>query len=286
MSPIGRIFVVVNLALAAAFLGWASSTLANAHKFRALYEGKEVELQAEKTKLTAEIDALTTARNAAKAAQDEALRDKQRLDSEKEALKLEVANLRTEEASHRASIEKISTTLDTIDERANQAMADAKAAADERLAADQARREAETAREAAMQAERNAKKAQADAMQRIADLEEELTTAQKNIQAQENLVASYQAFTGVSVNELGGAVPTVEASVVGVKSEGDMQLVHLNKGSDDQLKRGHSIWVYSGNTLKGRARIEVVNANSATAIMVDSVEGRRPAQGDRAATRL
>ena len=38
MSPIGRIFTVLNLILAAAFLGWASNTLATSKQFKDKYE--------------------------------------------------------------------------------------------------------------------------------------------------------------------------------------------------------------------------------------------------------
>ena len=40
MSPIGRIFIVLNLILAALFLGWASLNLATSHEYKGKYEAE------------------------------------------------------------------------------------------------------------------------------------------------------------------------------------------------------------------------------------------------------
>ena len=49
MSPIGRIFIVLNLILAALFLGWASLNLATSHEYKGKLEAEEVAHQTTKT---------------------------------------------------------------------------------------------------------------------------------------------------------------------------------------------------------------------------------------------
>lgn len=286
MSPIGRIFVVVNLALAAVFLGWASSTLANAHKFRSLAETTEVQLQTTKAKLQEDIDSLIAERDEARRQKDQMVEQKGALEVQKRDLDTRIASLTDEKNKLNERIGSIDATLGTYSENATKALADVKAASDERTAAVEARREAESAKEDALQAQRDAQAAQKRAEEKAAELQRNLTAATEEVSRKETLLEAYAAYTGLTAQEVHGNVPTINGAVVGVMQQGDMTLVHLNVGKDNQVKRGYEFLVYNGANLKGRARVEVVNAATSTALMVDSVDGRAVAQGDRATTRL
>ena len=58
MSPIGRIFIVLNLVLAVVFLGWASSNLVNSQNWKADHEAEVVAHAATKADLDGQIDEL------------------------------------------------------------------------------------------------------------------------------------------------------------------------------------------------------------------------------------
>lgn len=124
------------------------------------------------------------------------------------------------------------------------------------------------------------------AEERIAELERDLATATAEVERKETLIAAYSEYTGLTAQEVHGDVPKISAAVVGVMEQGDLTLVHLNVGKDDAVKRGYEFLVYNGATLRGRARVDVVNAATSTAVMIDTVQGQKVAQGDRASTRL
>lgn len=286
MSPIGRIFVVVNLALAAAFLGFASSTLANSHKYRGLYDASTVELEKTRTELQAEVESLTAARDEARRERAQTLEQKNNLENNIKGLNATIASLTEEKATLTERIGSIDKTLGDYNTTNSRLAQEAKAANDERLAAVNARRDAEQAREAALQAQRDAEERLAQTERDMAQTERDLQTAREELEKRNTLIEAYAQTTGLSSTEIGGELPTIEASVLGVIRDDDQVLVHLNQGSDAGVKRGYPFLIYSGGQLKGRARVEVVNATTSTAIVTEPVEGRTIGQGDRATTRL
>ena len=55
MSPIGKIFVILNLFLAAAFLGWASSALATNQNYKSQLETLTLETDADIARLEGQV---------------------------------------------------------------------------------------------------------------------------------------------------------------------------------------------------------------------------------------
>jgi len=286
MSPIGRIFVVVNLALAMVFLGWASSSLANAHKFRSEKEAVEQELQATKTQLQEEIAGLTAARDEARRLQSQAIEQKAALDTQKKGLEQDIASLREEKATLSERVGSIDATLKAFGDREGDLVGKLKEATDDRVAAVNAKRDAESAQEKAEDAQRAAEAARVAAEKQIRDLQVQVASLDEELGRRDTLIEAYAQVSGLTVGEVGGQVPTIEAAVLGVVTQNDLSLVHLNMGKNDGVKRGYTFLVYNNATLKGRARVEVVNDATSTAVMIDTVDGRSPAQGDRATTRL
>jgi len=286
MSPIGRIFVVVNLVLAAAFLGFASANLANAHKWRSMADTTQTELASTKKQLQEEIAKLSAERDAAKGLQSAAIEEKKSLTAAKEGLVQDLARLRDEKSALDERVGSIASTLENYDQRSTQLAQDLKAATDDRVSANNEKRDAMTEREAALQAKRDAEAAKAAAERKITDLEKSLAMATENIGRQDTLIAAYAEVSGLTLEQVGGQIPTIQGAVVGVMEQGGQSLVHLNVGRNEGLKRGFMMYIYSSGQLKGRARVEVVNDATATAVLLDPVEGRKVAQGDRATTRI
>lgn len=286
MSPIGRIFVVVNLALAMVFLGWASSSLANAHKFRSEKEAVELELSNTKKQLEEDIASLTAARDEAKRLQSQAVEQKNALDTAKKGLEQDITNLRAEKAKLDGDLSGINATLKDFGDREADLVNKLKEATDDRVAAVNAKNEAENQREDALQAQRDAEAAKAAADKQIAALQVQLADAGEELGRRDTLIEAFKQVSGLTESEVGGNIPTIPAAVLGVVTQNDLTLVHLNAGKNEGVKRGYSFLVYSGATLKGRARVEVVNDATSTAVMTEVVDGRSVAQGDRATTRL
>ena len=58
MSPIGRVFLVLNLGLAGAFVAFSGTYLQRANNWKKQFEAKEVEMAAEAKRLTTQISGL------------------------------------------------------------------------------------------------------------------------------------------------------------------------------------------------------------------------------------
>ncbi|MEZ6016841.1 MAG: hypothetical protein R3F49_17110 [Planctomycetota bacterium] len=286
MSPIGRIFVVVNLALAAVFLGWASSTLANAHKYRGLYDQTTAELQTTKSNLQQEIETLKAARDEARRQKDETVQQNAALETTRKSLDQQIASLTDDKNKMTERVGSIDATLKGYLDEAEKTAQKLKEATDQRVAAVEAKRDAENAAQAALQAQRNAEAAQRATEAKNNDLMVQLAAATEDLGRKDTIIETFVAETGLSIGELGGEVPTIPAAVVGVMEQGGQTLVHINKGKNDGVKTGYKFWIYSGATLKGLARVEVVNAATSTVVMVDATPGQTVSQGDRATTRL
>ena len=107
MSPIGRIFVVLNLLLAAAFLGWASNALATTQDWKAQHDAKEQEM--------ADAAAANEAAVAALEAERDQLTEGQRqFRDQRDALQAEVESLKTQLGSEKRRGDGLEGDITTI----------------------------------------------------------------------------------------------------------------------------------------------------------------------------
>jgi len=79
-------------------------------------------------------------------------------------------------------------------------------------------------------------------------------------------------------------VPRIDAAVLTV--DADENLVWLNVGSNDGVKRGFTFHVYRGSRYKGDVRVENVEDDFCAAVVIMAAESTVMAQGDRATTIL
>jgi hypothetical protein len=283
MSPIGRIFIVLNLILSAAFLGWASNSLAQTEDFKQQVAGKQKELDTAKAEAAKTEEDLTTQLNAKKQeaseqreqrdrAQDDANRLTTELAAEKSEKNALLGNLTTIEKTlgdYQSTIDRLSTEKD----RANQLREEAQTA----------QRDAEAAQDAAEGAERDAVAARQDAERQIADLERTRTELMAQVQKLDTHLAVIQEQTGVTIsdilapNKVDGAVLAVDAA---------SGLVMLNVGASDGVKRGYSFDVWSGSQYKGQVLVMNVQPGMCSALLKTPVQGAAIRQGDLASTRM
>jgi membrane carboxypeptidase/penicillin-binding protein len=283
MSPIGRIFLVLNLILSAAFLGWASNALAAGENYKKKFDAKEAELaelqkasEAEvadlNTQLRAKAQEVTDRTGERDSARDEINRLQSQLGgetSEKERLLGDVTKIQATLGDYQSSIDRTASEKD----QANQRREEAEAARDAAVAA----------QAAAEQAQRDAEDAQKALELQIADLQTEKQSLSEQLSSLDTQLAMLVEKTGVSLSEI-TAQPKVDGAVLAVDTA--TGLVMLNVGADQGVKRGFSFDVWSGNQYKGQVVVQNVQASMSSATIKAPVQGTVIRQGDLASTRM
>ncbi len=285
MSPIAKLFIVLNVVLAGVFLGFAAKALNTESSYKTQFDTETTNHKkdtdsaaAEKAKLLADKAEVEKARDAMQGE-----RDQNR--AEVDRLKSEVADKDRANNEMRGSVDKIAKSIDDV-------MAKSNALNDARDKAMQAQRDAEKARDEATAA-RAAAEAKAGDLEtklhtaegNIADLEKTSTDYKKQVDTLNTNLASLQAVTNTSLADI-TSMPLIEGRVLDVATNIEPGLVAINKGEADQVKRGFTFEIYEGKTYKGQARVEYVHPNSCSALLIRPVPGQKIKAGDSAATRL
>jgi hypothetical protein len=285
MSPIGKIFAVVNLILAAAFLGWASNALATSAEYKSKYESEQTAHAKTKQDWEAERSSLTTRLT-------EAESSSARFRQEKEDLANDVASLTTQVKNEERINSELRANLDKIGGQLGDLVAQNKSLEEAKSRAMQGQNDAERARDAAQQAQAGAEAAQRAAQQQVTTMQRDLAAAAEQERALREELASLDARfktlvdrTGANIDEL-MAQPLIEGRVLDVNKTIEPGLVALNVGSDAGVQRGFTFEVYRGRDYLGQVRVENVRPSMSTALIVRTYEGRDIRQGDMAATRL
>lgn len=286
MSPIGRIFIVLNLVLSAVFLGFASNNLAASQDYKKQLEDKTAELDQYKETKEAEVGDLNAKIASLETSGDTLRQQRDDYEAEKNRLQKDFEQQQAKNIALDADITAIKETLANYDETNRQNVQRLEQANAAVLDATNAKRDAEQARQAALDAQRAAEEKATAADKAIADLEmerEALRKANVNLDAQLQTLAD---VTGTSIDEI-MAMPLIDGAVLQVVSLGDdMSLIAINKGEEHGVKRGFTFEIHSGSQYKGQARVEHVEPGMCSAIVVRTVDGQTIGQGDRASTRL
>lgn len=285
MSPIGRIFIVLNLVLAVAFLGWASANLANSQDYKALLDVEQTEHLATKDRLETELSAARTEKNQFEKDLADARTQKDRIEAERTRLESDLKGEQERNNTLAAEVEKIAATLSNYD-ATNRELADKLEAANTALAAAQdARHEAQNERQTATEAQADLQRELELANDRVASLEEQLTSVQQSLDDKDVALQTLVEHTGTDPREI-MAMPQIDGAVMNVSHAIEPGLVAINRGSDDGVKRGFTFDVYSAGQFKGRVRVETVQPDMCTAVILKTFAGRTIEQGDSASTRI
>lgn len=285
MSPIGRIFIVLNLILAALFLGWASHALGTTEDYKGQLEAEKTahvatQTQADKDKEERDttIAALQDQVRSTTESQKLVTADKERfetqLSEEKRRNEQMQGNLTTISNTlndYNDTIRQLETTKDGLVERAHEAEGERDDAVAQAAAAEQARRDAEEAK--------------AGSDQQIADLEVERTGLQDQVSQLETQKAMIMELTGMEASDL-VAVPKIDGQILDVRLDLAPGLVMLNVGGNQQVKRGYTFEVWQGSQYKGQVRVVDVQGDVCSALVANTVAGTTIRQGDRASTIL
>jgi hypothetical protein len=285
MSNIGKVFVIVNLVLAAAFVGWAAKELKTSDEWRAKFTAEETAHKATAAKLNGQVDDLTTQLGGEKARV-------QAVTSERDEQKNRADRLSAELDDAKRNNQKLSADLGTLKERLGdynkqlESLAAGKdRAIEEARAAERARDEATDAANAAQLRLRDAQDAAAALEARVASMEEELGSVQNALEKTNVELATLVQYTGVALSDV-MPEPLIEGAVVQVKLDITPGLVMLNVGSNQNVKQGMTFDVYRGGQYKGEVKVQDVQANMCSALITMAAPGAVMTQGDRASTRL
>ena len=151
-----------------------------------------------------------------------------------------------------------------------------------RVAAVEAKRDAETAADEANQARAAAEDRANGLASDLAQAERDLTSTRSSLQDTETTLQMVVNATGYNLGT--GAVPLIDGAVL--QYYADLKLVHINRGTNDQVQRGFIFDIFTGGEYKGQARVEVVNPGTCTAVVLNAVDGTQIMQGDRVSTQI
>jgi DNA repair exonuclease SbcCD ATPase subunit len=285
MSPIGKVFLLVNFLLAGCFLAWASTALSANARWKkqhddevAAHAATRADLEGRLSELQNQMGSERTAKEARTAERDQAQADAARNKEERDAEKRANEQLR-------ADIAAIKETLDGYNQTIQNLEAAKDAAVTEARTSERERDEARDAQGAAESAKRDAEEASRKAGERIAELEREITAAKDQVGQLDTKLQTLQNITGVTSDAF-EAQPQIEGRVLQVDRSLEPALVSLNVGKNSGVKRGMKFEIFDGSTYKGYVRVENVHDIMSSAVIMAQVPGTTIVQGDSAATNL
>lgn len=285
MSPIAKLFTIINVVLAGVFLGWAANSLSKADSWKKQHDDLKSKSAQMEAALGQEKSSLLAEKQQLEAARTQLVGEKESLASEIERLKGQVADEERKNNEMRGDVAKFAASIDNITAQNTQLAA-------ARDTAQQAARDAEKAKEEAVAAQ-TAAEAKASELETnlhaaqgaVADLEKTNTTLKKELDSVTTNFESLAAHTKVSIKDF-QAMPQIEGRVLEVAMNVKPGLIAINKGSADGVKPGYTFEIYDGKAYKGQARVEYVHENVCSALLLRSVDGQAIKQGDSASTRL
>ncbi|HET6204360.1 MAG TPA: hypothetical protein VFI25_16325 [Planctomycetota bacterium] len=283
MSPIGRIFIVVNLVLSAAFLGWAGGVLAKSDEFKTKFMNEQKAHSDTKAALKKEIEGVKGERDETKQSLAAVREERGRLEGDADRLGKELAAAKEENAQLRAGVGSIDAKLGDFQQNLKQS-ADRIAELDRERDKLRDEREKAVAAQTAAETEKNdAVEAVRRSKETLASLEEQVAALTKERDESKFRFDQIVEKTGVSIGDL-VAQPLIQANVLKVLR--DAGLVALNVGSEQGVKRGFTFDVWRGGTFKGRVVVSSVDKGFSSGEIKFLAPNQTIEEGDRAATRI
>jgi predicted nucleic acid-binding Zn-ribbon protein len=264
MSPIGKVFTVVNLVLAALFVGSAAALIQTGQDWRVQYEASDQAFKDLEASSNSALAKAVAEKQQEENAKNGFAAEKAQLESDKAALEDELNTQREQNADLRERLTSIDGKLGDLEStnRSQQSQIttlneNATALRSERDEALDARDEAEAARAGA---ERNA-----TSFERERDeLQIALGRANEAVASKSAQLAAVASQYKIDLNNLNDQ-PELAGRVTAVDSTHGTTVVVINLGKNDGVKPGHTFDVYAGGEYKGKIYVETVNASQSAA---------------------
>ncbi len=280
MSPIGRVFVIINLILSVAFVAFAGNLLQNGESYREKFlkeQAAHEQTRKEKDQVIAKLQAdLQSKKSDYTVAHSQVLN----LQNQIKMLQQELKDAKDTNAQNVASLTEIKANLDVLKTDVDKAREENKNLLEKEAAAEKAREAAENARLALEEQVASLKN-------EIAKLNDKIATHEATIAKLENEKENLNAQVAMAVAQ--GFVPgrpqkDLDALVMAVNKVLDTTLVTLSVGKDDGVAKGYTFDIYRGGSYKARAQVIEVDNKSCVARVVNA--RLKVAKGDRAKTNL
>ncbi|MAE95263.1 MAG: hypothetical protein CL910_11435 [Deltaproteobacteria bacterium] len=282
MSQVARVFVVLNMLIAAGFL-FAAATF-NAlnndymNKWDKEKKGREADItrkdleigkrDADIKRLESQNRALEEQRGTLTGARDALNQQVESLTSQMKTKDAEYAKLQTTNTAHATNVASLRTDLNsTRDENtklADEARAKAKEAKDATEARDVAAKEIETLKGTIHERDKTINKK----LEEISKL---------------SLQVAYAVSKGIVLEDI---TPMKAMSGFVVNADNSMRLVQVNLGSKDGMKRGYMMDIVRGDGYIARVRIDTVFENQSAGLVVIPQGESKVMVGDRVTNRL
>ncbi len=284
MSPLGRVFIVLNLVLAAAFVGFAGTFLQRHTDYKDRYDQKAGEFDRAKEVADAERKALNEQFSAAdrelrqhKAQLDTTANENKGLREENQQLEQRLTDLTTD-------VKNLSSQTTTMAEEIRQATVQGKQAYELAMQASQAKDEALGQKEAA-------EAALAEANRKVSALEGSLAEQNGRIAGFERDTAEKDVLLAMVNRRFPGLLAVMQPDIKGVVQtvqggEGELLTIRVTDNAGQvEVKPGYTFAIYK-DAYKGEAVIQDVQGEFAFCRVTTKVDGATVQVGDAAATNV
>lgn len=268
MTQVARVFVFLNLVLAAGFLAASATFLGLNQGWKDQYKAKVQELataqataQQEKSDLTNQIAGLSQQNGALNNTKTQLETDLRNRDGEVAQLKLQITEKDNQIRTITANAQTLTQAVESLRTDKNNLVTKSEAEAEKA-------RDAVAKMTAALAAKEGAEKEMMGLRDTINTLEVAATESGKKIGDLEAVVA--YASTVADLSGIRAATP-VEGLVLNY--DGSLKLVQVNKGETDGVKRGYELDIVSGSRYLGRMKVDGVTQNSAHGVMTVMASG-------------
>ncbi|MEY2716429.1 MAG: hypothetical protein RIT24_2772 [Planctomycetota bacterium] len=279
MSPIGRVFIVLNLALAGTFVGFAGTHLQKQFNWKQQAETLQTQLDAAKKEHTSEVERLRSELSIMTNGKTTMERELGQTRNERDNAKDEVKRLETTNASMDADLKKLASEIGGIKSNADAAFSQAREAYQASMAAAKEKDEAVRTKDTAVAENRDLKNKVAELNETISQKDGQLAeaSAEKN---RLNLlvdVAKAKGFLeGMAVPALAGTVSSVTGNLCTI----------LVDPADEFAKVGYSFAIYDSSGYKGEAKVTSVDTERRAAFCRLEIKNGEIKTGDKASTHL
>lgn len=258
MTQVARVFVFLNLVLAAGFLAASATFLGLNQGWKDQYKAKDKQLAEaqsaaaqEKSDLTNQIAELRQQNGALNNTKTQLETDLRNRDGEVAQLKLQITEKDNQIRTISANAQTLTQAVESLRTDKNNLVTKSEAEAEKA-------RDAVAKMTAALSAKEAAEKESMGLRDTINGLEVAATQMQSKNRDLEAVVAYAQQF--VDLSGIAAATP-VEGLVLNY--DGSLKLVQVNKGESDGVKRGYLLDITSGGRYLGRMKVDGVTPNSA-----------------------
>lgn len=281
MSTIGRVFVVLNLILAAVFVGFAGTFLQRQHNWKQEYEKKvetsDTTIRERDVTIADMTQKLANLNNAKELTQNNLDQANRELAQARD----EIKRLEDSKASFEADVKRLASIADSTKTAMEAAFARANETFNMAVADQKTRDEAVRAKDIAQAENRDLKNKVAALEETITNKDVQIASLNKDISEKGLLldVAYAKGFTpSMAVPQLAGTVTAVTGRLCTISV--------TENPTDAEIKPGYEFAIYDASGYKGEARVTAVDAERKAAFCTLTVQNGNVREGDKASTQL